>query len=69
MARYKYAVCFVGKHEEALRAHSMSGNLIGNTVTEFWKEVKVTNRAKRILPCHIEEVSGAENIAELWRQH
>jgi len=47
-ARYKYAVRFVGKHEESLRAHSMAGNLIGNNVTEFWKEVKVTNRAKRI---------------------
>lgn len=38
-ARYKYAVRFVGKHEEALRAHSMAGNLIGNNVNEFWKEV------------------------------
>ena len=40
-----------------------------NNVTEFWKEVTATNRAKAVLPCNIEGVSGADNIAELWRQH
>lgn len=68
-ARYKYAVRFVGKHEQALRAHSMAENLLGNNVTEFWKEVKATNRAKAVLPCHIEGVSGGDNIAEQWRLH
>ena len=52
-ARYKYAVRFIAKHEQAVRAHSMAENLLGNNVTEFWKEVKATNRAKTVLPCHI----------------
>ena len=47
----------------------MAENLLGNDVTEFWKEVKAANRAKTVLPCHIEGVSGADNIAEQWRQH
>ena len=68
-SKYKYAVRFVGKHEQALRAHAMADNLQSNNVTEFWKEVTATNRAKAVLPCNIEGVSGADNIAELWRQH
>lgn len=47
----------------------MAENLLGNNVTEFWKEVKATNRSKAVLPCNITGVSGADNIAELWRQH
>lgn len=64
-ARYKYAVHFIGKHEQALRAHTIAENLLGNNVTDFWKEVKAINRAKAALPHHIEGVSGADNIAKL----
>ena len=68
-ARYKYAVRSVVRHEQALRANSMAEKLMGNNPTGFWKEVKTLNRAKTPLPCNIEGVSGAGNIAEKWRQH
>ena len=68
-ARYKYAVRFVGRHEQALRANSMAEKLLDNNPTDFWKEVKKMNRANTALPCNIEGTSGAGNIAELWRQH
>ncbi len=35
----------------------------------FWKDVRSINRSNVTLTCSIEGVSGAENIAELWRQH
>ena len=68
-ARYKQAVRFIGKHEQAMRADSMAGKLLCNNATGFWKEVKNVNRSKTVMPCNVEGVSGAENITELWRQH
>ena len=68
-ARYKYAVRFVSRHEQALRANSMAEKLMDNSPTGFWKEVKNMNGANTALPCNIEGTSGAGNIAELWRLH
>ena len=68
-ARYKYAVRYICKHEQTMRADSVAEKLLGDDVTGFWKEVKTLNRARASLPCTIEDTSGAANIAELWRQH
>lgn len=38
-ARYKYAIRFICKNEQAMRADSMAKKLIGNNVNDFWKEV------------------------------
>ena len=67
--RYKYAVRFVGKNEQAMRADLMAGELLDSNVTGFWNQVKNINRGKTSLPSNIEGVSGGENITELWRQH
>ena len=68
-AKFKYAVRYIGKNEQEMRADSMAEKLLGNNVTGFWKEVKALNRSNTLLPCTIEGVSGTDNIAELWRQH
>ena len=68
-AKFKYAVRYVGKNEQAMRADSMAEKLLGNNVTGFWKEVRALNRSNTLLPCTVEGVSGTDNIAELWRQH
>lgn len=68
-ARFKYAVRYVCKHEQGIRADLMADKLLGNNVTGFWKEVRALNRGNTLLPCTIEGVSGTDNIAELWRQH
>ncbi len=52
-----------------MRADLMAENLLCNNVNAFWKDVRSINRSNVTLPCSIEGVSGAENIAELWRQH
>ena len=37
----------------------MTGKLLGNDVTGFWKEVRALNRVSTSLPCTVEGVSGA----------
>lgn len=68
-ARFKYAVRYVCKHEKVMRADSLAEKLLRNNVTDFWKEVRALNRGNTVLPCTIEGVSGADNVAELWKQH
>ncbi len=44
-ARCKYAVRFICKSEQAMRAEATSTELLSNNVADFWKEVKVLNNA------------------------
>ena len=46
----------------------MADYLLKNNITNFWKEVKTLNRSKTAIPCNIEGVTVAEDIADLWRQ-
>lgn len=68
-AKYKYALRYISKQEQALSASSMADYLLRNNITNFWKEVKTINRSNTALPCNIEGVTSAEDIADLWRQH
>ena len=68
-ARVKYALRFIKKNENTMRADSLARNLQNNNPTDFWKEVKVMNNNKTPLPSYIEGVSSPEKIAELWREH
>ena len=67
-ARFKYAVRFISKNEQVMRADSMANNFMSNNTTDFWKEVRALNKRKPSLPCNVEGISGTENIAALWRQ-
>jgi hypothetical protein len=68
-AKYKYALRYITKHEQALSASSMADYLLKNNITNFWNEVKTLNRTKTALPCNIEGVTAPEDIVDLWRQH
>lgn len=67
-AKVKYALRFIKKNENTMRVDSLAKKL-RNSLTDFWKEVKVMNNSKIPLPSDIEGVSGPEKIAELWREH
>lgn len=67
-AKYRYAIRYVNKYEQEMRADSMDEKLLDNDVTGFSKEVKSLNRDKTLLPCTIKGVSGGDKITELWRQ-
>lgn len=68
-AKYKYAVCYIDKHELAMRADAVADIQLCNNVIGLWKEVRALNRNNTSLPCVIESVSGGDNIGERWRQH
>lgn len=68
-ARYKYAVRFISRNEQAMRADSMASKMMSNNITDFWKEVRSLNNCKSSLPCTVEGVSGEDNVVEIWRQH
>ena len=68
-AGFKYAVRFISKNEQVMRADSMANNFMSNNTTDFWKEVRALNKCKPSLPCNVKGISGTENIAALWRQH
>ncbi len=68
-ARYRYAISFICRNEQILRADSMAMKLLNHIISDFWKEVRTLNSCRVSLPCTLDGVSGAENIAELWRQH
>ena len=38
-AKYKYAIRYITKNEQALRADSLAKKLLDNSVVDFWKEV------------------------------
>ena len=67
--KYKYAICFISKNEQSLRADSMAKKPLNNTNKDFWKEVKRINNCKPSLPYTVDGVSGASATAELWRRH
>ena len=45
-ARYKYAIRFICKNEQAMRADSMAKKLLSNNAIDFWKEVRGINNSK-----------------------
>lgn len=68
-AQFKYALRYVKNNESDMRKDSLARKLANHSPAEFWKEIKAMNNNKTPLPSCIEGVSGAENIADLWRGH
>lgn len=68
-ARFKYAVRFISKNEQALRADAMANKMFCNNISDFWKVVRSLNCSQPSLPCTVEGISGEDNIVTLWRQY
>ena len=68
-SQFKYALCFVKKHENTLRRESLAHKLAQCKPADFWKEIRSMNMNKTTLPSSIAGTTGGTNIAELWRQH
>lgn len=62
-ARFKFAVCFIKRNEQAMRANSMHKKLLQNNLYEFWKEA--VNNSKTPLAASPDGISGAENVVEM----
>ena len=48
---------------------SLARKLVDKNAIEFWKEVKHMNASNTPLPTCIDGISGADNIAQMWRDH
>ena len=69
-ARFKGALRYIKRNEEALRNESLAQALSNSKdQREFWKEFKKINNQNMSLPETIEGVQGAQNIADFWRTH
>ena len=68
-ARCKYAIRFVKKSEDVIRRNSLARKFRDCTAKEFWKEIRKVNNSKVSLPQTIDNVCGAEGIADLWKKH
>ena len=68
-SRCKYAIRYIKRHENSLRKESLARKLVDKNPIEFWKEVKHMNASNTPLPTCIDGISGADNIAQMWRDH
>ena len=68
-SRCKYAIRYIKRHENSLRKESLDRKLVDKNPIEFWKEVKHMNASNTPLPTCIDGISGADNIAQMWRDH
>ena len=68
-ARFRYAICFLKNHECQLRKDSLANKLSQSRPVDFWKEIRQVNNCNIPLPNSIEDVTGIDEITELWRFH
>ena len=69
LSKFKYAVRYISKNEQVMRADSLAEKLLSKNVVEFWKEVRTLNRSNTLLTSTVDGVSGADKIADLWKQN
>ena len=65
----KYAIRYIKRNENLLRREALAKKLSNGNTDEFWKEIHAINNCNTPLPDTINNVSGSENILELWRKH
>ena len=68
-SRFKYALRFIKRQEDAMRSDSLANKLRSKNLTDFWREVKQINKCSTPLPTKVEGVSGADKITNLWKNH
>ena len=68
-ARFKYDIRFLNNHECQLRKDSLAKTLSQSRPGDFWKEIRQVNNYNIPLPNSVEDVTGIDEITELWRPH
>ena len=64
---FKNALKLCRANEDSMRAESLAAKLRSNRTISFWAEARKMSGGKRKLPQNIDNVSGDESIAEMWR--
>ena len=68
-ARFKGAMRFIRKTEDALRKESLAKKLLSKNDKQFLKEIRLMNNSKMSLPNVIDDVTGSDAIVEMWKSH
>ena len=58
----KYAVRYIKINENTAK------KLQKKNVHEFWKKIKTINNCKKSLPSNIDDVSGPDEMSQLWQK-
>ena len=67
--KVKLAIRYVKKNEAQLRKDSLAKKLSSCSSKEFWKEIQSMNNSNTPLPEVIDNVSGANDILKVWKDH
>lgn len=65
-SRFKYALRHCKRYEESHRADAMAKSVMNKDFEKFWKDVKVRNNSKVLLPKRIDDICGETNITNMW---
>ena len=68
-ARFKYTLRECKRNEEMLRADGLAKSLSEKDFVAFWRGIDATNNNKAPLPTCIDNVTGTENITNMWKEH
>ena len=61
-ANFKYALRFIKRQENTMRADALANKLQNNSTTDFWKEIRTINNCKTSLPSSIDDASSPVDI-------
>ena len=67
--KFKYALRFISRNEDALRKESLANKLSHLKPAEFWREVAAINNSNVPLPSSIGDATGSDDIVKLWKNH
>ena len=68
-ARFKYALRFIKREENAMRRESLAKKMSEKTNSAFWKEIRKMNNANTPLPNTIHGISGRKDISEVYGEN
>ena len=65
-SRYHYAIRYVKTNDEIMRKNAMASSISENNYRDLWKEVSKVRTKCKVTPQCMDDVTGSENIAELF---
>ena len=68
-ARFKGAMRFIGRNEDALRKETLAKKLLCKNDKAFWKEIKLMNNSNLSLPNVVDGITGSNNVVNMWKSH
>ena len=68
-ARFKLAMRFIKRHEDQLRQDAIANALCADSDGKFWKEIKKVSPNNVPLPVSIDDSTGKQEVADMWKDH